>query len=279
MSACHDCNDINCETLGCGKELQRTRQRTEGNMTPKIFLGTPMYGGQCYGHYAQSVFKLQLALNERQWGLNYSFMFNESLINRARNAIARLFLKGDSTHLLFIDADICFEAQDIAAMIEADVDVICGLYPKKEINWQSVAGAMQRNVPIEQLKNHTGSFVVNLMGGASSITIPQNKPFEIMAGGTGCMLIKRHVFEKLAEVTPTYTNDVLDLSGNLTNEKIHNFFNVSICPESNRLLSEDYHFCIEWQKIGGKVHAAPWAKLSHIGTYPFEGALIPDAPR
>lgn len=247
--------------------------------TPNIFLGTPMYGGQCFGFYAQSVFQLQTACAQRGWPVQFSFMYNESLINRARNAIARLFLKGDCTHLLFIDADIRFDAEEILAMVEADVDVICGIYPKKEINWYQVANAVKAGVPVEELKKHTGSFVVNLLGGATSVTIPQNAPFEIMAGGTGCMLIKRQVFEKLAEVTPSYTNDVHDLANNINNEVIHNFFNVSICPDSNRLLSEDYHFCIEWRKIGGKIHGAPWVKLGHNGTYAFEGGLIPDAPK
>lgn len=247
--------------------------------TPNIFLGTPMYGGQCFGFYAQSVFKLQDACRQRNWQIQFSFMFNESLINRARNAIARLFLKGEATHLLFIDADIRFEADEILAMVEADVDLICGIYPKKEINWHQVANAVKAGVPVEELKNHTGSFVVNLLGGATSITIPQNKPFEILAGGTGCMLIKRQVFEKLAEVTPAYTNDVHDLANNITGERIHNFFDVSICPDSNRLLSEDYHFCMEWRKNGGKIHGAPWVRLGHNGTYAFEGGLIPDQPK
>lgn len=245
--------------------------------TPNIFLGTPMYGGQCFGFYAQSVFQLQEACRQREWPLQFSFMYNESLINRARNAIARLFLKGDSTHLLFIDADIRFNPAEILAMVEADVDIICGIYPKKEINWYQVENAVKAGIPTDQLKKHTGSFVVNLLDGATSVTIPQNQPFEILAGGTGCMLIKRQVFEKLAEVTPSYTNDVHDLANNINNETIHNFFDVSICPESNRLLSEDYHFCIEWRKIGGKIHGAPWVNLGHVGTYVFDGGLIPDS--
>jgi hypothetical protein len=90
------------------------------------------------------------------------------------------------------------------------------------------------------------------------------------------MLIKREVFNKLKKKVPHYTNDVGDLSGQLKQmEHIHEYFATSIEPETNRLLSEDYHFCRIWRLAGGKVWAAPWVKLAHIGTYAFEGQLIP----
>jgi GT2 family glycosyltransferase len=105
-----------------------------------------------------------------------------------------------------------------------------------------------------------------------------NEPVEIFNGGTGFMLIKREVFEKLGEKVPSYTNDVGDLSGQLNGaEKIREYFATSIEPETNRLLSEDYHFCREWRLAGGQVWAAPWAHLGHMGSYLFEGALIPAA--
>ena len=117
--------------------------------------------------------------------------------------------------------------------------------------------------------------MVNLVNNAGSVTVPIHEPVEIANGGTGFMLIKRRVFEKLSKIVPTYTNDVMDLAGSVAPaEKIMEFFTTSIEPESNRLLSEDYHFCKEWRKTGGKVYAAPWVRLGHIGSYAFEGQLL-----
>jgi hypothetical protein len=203
-------------------------------------------------------------------------MFNESLITRARNSLAHQFIKSNATHLMFIDSDIRFRPTDILKMLEADKDIICGIYPKKEINWFTVKNAMDNQVPQEHLKYHTGSFVVNLVGYAGEVTVPVDKPVEIFNGGTGFMLIKRKVFDKLSKKVPEYTNDVGDLSGQMgTSAKIKEFFATSIEPETNRLLSEDYHFCRIWRMAGGKVYAAPWAHLGHMGSYLFEGALIP----
>lgn len=234
-----------------------------------------MYGGNCSGFYMQSVLNLTRVLAESGHETMMSFMFNESLITRARNALANQFLKTDCTHLFFVDADIKFEAEDVPPMIHANKDIICGIYPKKEINWDFVKMAVKQDVPVDQLKFFTGSFVVNLANYEGSVTVPVNEPVEIWNGGTGFMLIKREVFAKLAKKVPTYTNDVLDLSGRMGADKIHEYFATSIEKGTNRLLSEDYHFCAIWRKARGKIWAAPWARLSHVGTYVFDGKLLP----
>jgi hypothetical protein len=162
-------------------------------------------------------------------------------------------------------------------MVLADVDVICGIYPKKEINWQSVEAAVQRGEPWQNLKRHTASFVINLLDGAQSITTPVGMPFEILAGGTGCMLIKRHVIERMVQVVPSYISDTMDLSNTIdAGARIANVFDTSIDAASERLLSEDYHFCFKWREMGGKIHAAPWVQLTHTGNYNFEGGMIPE---
>jgi hypothetical protein len=241
----------------------------------KIFISTPMYGGQCYGFYLQSLLQLNNLLRDNNIESTMSFMFNESLITRGRNALAHGFMKSDATHLFFIDADIQFYAPDVLKMIEADKDVICGIYPKKEIDWQGIKNAVDNGVPTEHLKYFTGAFVVNLKGYEGSATVPVDKPVEIWNGGTGFMLIKREVFEKLKPIVPWYVNDVLDLSGTMGAEQISQYFTESIEPETKRLLSEDYHFCKTWRDNGGEIWAAPWAGLTHIGTYAFDGKLLP----
>lgn len=244
------------------------------NVDKKILIGTPMYGGMCSGLYAQQLILLQNMMAQNGIGCALSFLFNESLITRARNAIAKSFLKSDATHLLFIDADIVFQPAQILQMMQADKDVICGIYPKKEINWRSVRAAIESGVPDEQLRFHTGAWVVNLVNYENAVEVPVHEPLEIWNGGTGMMLIKRSVLEAMKEHVPFYNNDVVDLSGNIgQREVIHEFFTTSIEPETNRLLSEDYHFCAEWRKLGGKIHAAPWVELGHVGTYTFEGRL------
>ena len=59
----------------------------------------------------------------------------ESLITRARNLIANEFLRQKSyTHLLFIDADIGFQPELPWKYLQADKDVVCGIYPVKYLD-------------------------------------------------------------------------------------------------------------------------------------------------
>ena len=240
----------------------------------KLFVATPMYGGLCTGGYTMGILECVQTFMHNNIQMYYSYMMNESLITRARNGMSYDFLQSDATHLMFIDADISFKPQDIVRMVQADKDIICGLYPKKEINWKLVSDAVKSGVDYKDLASYTGSFVVNLVGGATESTGNVNEPMEIDNGGTGFMLIKREVFEKLQPTVPKYTNDmILIVDKNPVKKIIDEFFATSIDEVSNRLLSEDYHFCKIAREAGFKVYAAPWANLTHSGTYNFSGTL------
>ena len=247
------------------------------NPTPlkaKLFVATPMYGGMCTGMYASAIMQCVGTFGQAGIQMYYSFMMNESLITRARNSMAFDFLKSDATHLMFIDADINFNPNDIPRMVNANVDIICGLYPKKEINWVEVDAAVKRGVPPQELHRFTGAFVVNLPHGEETKSGNVNEPLEIANGGTGFMLIKRKVFEALADKVPSYTNDMYHAVDTVREVKIiGEYFATSIDEESNRLLSEDYHFCKIAREAGFKVYAAPWAAFGHTGTYTFSGQL------
>ena len=239
-----------------------------------LLVVTPMYGGMCTGSYTQSLLQLGQAFPDQK--VSFSFMFNESLIQRARNALVHFAFKTDFTHLMFIDADIAFNPMDMVKMVEADKPIIAGIYPKKEINWALVRKAAEEGQ--ENLSAFTGSFVVNLLNQQSQVTVPVNEPVEVENVGTGFMLIKRSTFEIIEQKMeiPTYRNDVGDLSNNVqAGEQIKEFFACPIDPDSKRLLSEDYYFCQLARKAGLGVYAAPWAQLAHIGTYVFSGNLLP----
>jgi hypothetical protein len=254
------------------KKPTKPIRKVKQTKPPSVLIATPMYGGMGSGPYLQSMLMLQSAFQHFGIPAGMCFMFNESLITRARNALVASFLKTEFTHLLFIDADIQFRAEDVIHALNADKDIIGGVYPKKEINWHSVMEAVQGNVPVDQLKHHTGAWVINLVDYKGSAVAPSDKPMEVWACGTGMMLIKRRVFEKLKSKVPVYLNDVGDTSGNLKDaEKIHEFFSTSIEPGVQRLLSEDYHFCRLWRMNGGKIYIAPWMQLGHVGTYIFDG--------
>ena len=79
----------------------------------KLFIATPMYGGMAHGMYVKSCLDLQAVMAKYGVETRFSFLFNESLITRARNYLVDEFLRSDCTHLLFIDSDIHYNPQDV----------------------------------------------------------------------------------------------------------------------------------------------------------------------
>jgi hypothetical protein len=238
---------------------------------PHLYVATPMFGGQNCGFYENSMLMLQNTCIQKGVQLSVSGLFNESLVTRARNALVYGFLLSDASHLMFIDADIKFDPDHLLPMISADKDIICGIYPKKEINWGAVRAAIAAGVPDDQLRFHTGSLVFSLIGGPGTHRLPMNEPVEIMHGATGFMLIKRAVFELLAPHVDWYYNDTHYFGTGVMGEKILEFFTTSIDQETHKLLSEDYHFCKLARSKGLTIYAAPWVQLGHFGPYLFEG--------
>lgn len=111
-------------------------------MKRKVMVGTPMYGGQCAGMYTRSIADLAVLFNQWGVGLQLYFLFNESLITRARNYVADEFMRSDCTHLMFIDSDIGFDPRDVMAMLamagdDTEYDVLCGPYPKKSLAYDT----------------------------------------------------------------------------------------------------------------------------------------------
>jgi hypothetical protein len=238
----------------------------------KLFVATPMYGGMCTGMYSSAIMQLVGVCGQNQMLMYFSFMMNESLITRARNELARVFLEQGHDYLMFVDADIHFDGEAVAQLLLADKDIVCGIYPKKEVNWTSVKKAAVAGK--SDLEDYAGAFVFN-MAGTTDAETDETGCIEVRHGGTGFMLIKRGVFEELIPHVPTYrVSSFKDPeTGEYQKPLTHEFFATSI-DESGALLSEDYHFCELWRNHGGKIHAHPFIKLYHVGTYVFGGDIL-----
>jgi len=249
--------------------------------TRKVMVATPMYGGQCAGIYTKSSTDLAMAAKSYGVPLSFFYLFNESLITRARNYLVDEFMRSDFTHLMFIDSDIGFDPNDVLALAaiadpNSDKEIVCGPYPKKAIAWEKIKKAVDKGFADQDpkvLEKYVGDYVFNPVGGAGDIRIDQ--PAEVLEGGTGFMMIQRSAFEKYAAAYPefSYKPDHIRTENFDGTREIMAYFDCVICPESKRYLSEDYMFCQWARKAGIKVWMCPWMKLTHMGSYMFGGSL------
>lgn len=247
----------------------------------KLFVATPMYGGQCSGIYTKSMTDLATACSKHDITLKIYYLFNESLITRARNYCVDEFLRSDCSHLLFIDSDIGFNFRDALMLLqmcddESGYDIVTGPYPKKTISWEKVKKAVDMGYGADnpfQLEHFVGDFVFNPDGDIKSFKI--NEPVKIKEGGTGFMMIHRKVFDVYAEAYPElkYIPDHTRTENFDGSREITAFFDCVIDPESRRYLSEDYMFSHYARRIGLNIWMCPWMKLKHVGNYTFGGSM------
>lgn len=247
-----------------------------------IFVATPMYGGNCSGMYTKSVADLAQFAGKYGVDIKFYYLFNESLIQRARNYIADQFLRSGCTHLMFIDADIAFKSNDVISLLALQIqnpekyDVLTGPYPKKAISWEKVKSAVEQGKAENpyHLQYYTADYALNLVN-KSANTFMLNEPLEVSEAGTGFMLIPRYVFEKYAENYPqySYVPDHARTENFDGSREIMAYFDCEIDPESKRYLSEDYFFCRNIRNIDIKLHTCPWLELMHVGAYIFKGSM------
>jgi len=220
--------------------------KVEELQNKKLFLAVPMYGGQCAGMFTRSVADLTGLCAKYKIPLQFYFLFNESLITRARNYCADEFMRSDCTHLMFIDSDIGFNANDVIAMLamstqNEDYHVLCGPYPKKTISWEKIKMAVDKGAADEnanELENYVGDYVFNPKKNTGSIKI--SEPCEVLEGGTGFMLIQRKVFEQYNENYPQmlYKPDHVRTANFDGTREIMAYFDALIDDKSQNMVPE-----------------------------------------
>ena len=249
----------------------------------KLFVATPMYGGQCAGMFAKSCADLSAICTQYGIPLQYYFLFNESLITRARNYCCDEFMRSDASHMMFIDADIGFNPQDVIALMALQAgepekyEIIGGPYPKKCISWEKIKAAVDKGIADEDanvLEKYVGDYVFNPKGGQQSI--PISEPVEVLEIGTGFMMIEKNAMQKFYD---KYQDQYLYRPDHVRTEhfdgtrKIMMYFQAEVDPVSERYLSEDYWFCQKAIAADIKTWFCPWMKLQHVGSYIFGGSL------
>jgi hypothetical protein len=226
----------------------------------KLFIATPFFGGATY-NYVQGIFNLAYNLGKLGVHSHFCQTLNNPYIWTARNRLVADFLKTDFTHFIFIDQDIGFLAEDVFALIQQNKDVVAGTYPLKQINWNHVEQAVKDGVPVEKLESSTATHVFLPLNKQEKIN--NKELLEVISVGTGFMLIKREVFEKLAKTVDSYV-DVITPELRI---KTLDFFGHS--RMDNEFFGEDVSFCMRVRNEGIKIYVAPWVQCSHYGFYHF----------
>jgi hypothetical protein len=257
-------------------------QGHQGKPRGKVMVAIPCFGGQMTASTANSVMNLLCSFMLSHVPFEKCFPANESLITRGRNLCVKRFLDSDCTHLLFIDADVGFRTRDVGTLLDAEVDVVVGAYPKKVIGWHIVAEAAKQGCPPEELARQGAIFASNVVPGPDGevdvVMRNGHRYVEVHDANTGFMLITRACLERYVEAFRAdieYQVDPDALTGKV--ETMWNVFHAGILGGTPgvppRYLSEDYWFCRKWQELGGKIWLSLDTDLTHSGYHTFTGDI------
>lgn len=215
-----------------------------------IMVGTPMFGGQCYDAYLHGMLDLRAECAARGLPFGCVTLRNESDIKRARNRVMAEFLASSYSHLVFIDADIGFEARDVLRLVAHNFDYVGATYAKKNRARTDFAV-----VPLMEARR--------LRSGLIEVAA--------LPGGFFCITrdLAMRMFQGYAD--RRYMLSPPERKGEPWEMWLSDLFGSIIDPETREYWTEDYAFSRRWRELGESVWLDPHIVLEHSGTSVFTG--------
>jgi hypothetical protein len=214
----------------------------------RVMASIPCYDGSP-SHITQSSFlRSRDIANSLGFAIDINMRCNDSSIGRARDIMFSEFLDKhlDATDMVFIDADIGWEAEGLIRLLSHPVDFVGASYRSRGDPEVYVL----RTLDNELQRDRTNGLM------------------EVEGLATGFLRITRRAAVKLANAYKDewYTDPT---APGLT---IRNLFNFEV--RDHRLYSEDYNFCRRWRALGEKCWLDPEQTMHHIGPKVFTGNLM-----
>jgi hypothetical protein len=214
-----------------------------------LYIALPTYGG-IEPAFLMSMLQLEHVLSREGIPHRYAPLIGESHITRGRNKLAHRFMQSAETDFLFLDCDLQFDPQTILRLLRSGHDVVGAPYP---------------------VKAHPTRLVCTVTDEARARAPGQDGFVEAYDVPTGCLLVRRRVFDRLREIVHTYRDDLeVDPA---KREIVSLYFDDGIEDGSrpdSRWLSEDYWFVRMAQLAGFTTWLDARARLRHFGRIGYE---------
>jgi len=212
-----------------------------------VFIALPAYDFKVSLKLAISL--AQFAQQAQQHGVDIQIgsICGCSVVSRARNLLAQDMLDSDCTDLMFIDADINFEAADIFRLMAWTSD------PKRGI----VAG-------VPRTRSTAKQYIATLDQDDGEITMDGMGLVRAKRVATAFMMVRRDVFETLDAAHPEWR-----YYDERTERTVPCIFDFMLTDEG--YVGEDYLFCDRAREQGFEVWIDPTIKLGHMGVQEYEG--------
>ena len=214
----------------------------------KLFIAIPAYDYKVTLRQAISLAAFAQEAVRQDITIQIGSICGCSVVSRARNLLVADFMESDCTHLMFIDADINFEADAILRVLQ----------------WAQHEDRNIVAVP-PRVRDPETRYIVNLKtNGDDTININGYGLVEVECVATAFMMIQRKVFEDLIADNPEWT-----YWEPKTQRFIHAVFDFKVTPEG--YIGEDFLFCDRARAKGFHVWIDPAITLGHMGVQEYIG--------
>jgi hypothetical protein len=219
-----------------------------------LFVAIPTYDGKLNIKTAFNLAQLTAIAGQHGISVMFAHISGCSIITVARNALVHKFLDTDCTDLLFLDADVIATADDVMRLLaqSTNKDIAAGLYPRR---------AMDKNFFVDIPHDEEGNMIFD------------GSMLKVNRIGTGFMMIKRYVLEKLIADHPEWEYETKPDEGNKA-FAVFDFANVN-----GKYTGEDYLFCDRAREAGFEVWVDVEISLPHVGTEEFTRNFVEDVIR
>ena len=239
-------------------------------MATSLTIATPAFGEMFYTPYVQSVLRLQRAALAHKWGFRHATV-SYAYVGDSRNyLLTHWYDKSDSSHLLFVDADMGFEPQLIFDMVAFDKPVTGVIYPKRQVNLVKLAELAAKGEPPARAIARAHDFIVRPLRGRP----PRRMGgfIEVEGCGTGIMLIKRETVKTMLEKLPAINDTNAKKTSPMTADLDRLIRAFDVIEVDGTPLVDDFAFCYRWQKLcQGELWARADQSVTHIGLHKFGG--------
>jgi hypothetical protein len=217
----------------------------------KLFIGLPAYDFKISVKMAIALAEFCVKAQQHGVSIQISNVSGCSVVSRVRNIIANEFLESQAEHLLMIDSDMTFNADDIFRILAwsqtKPIVAAVGVARKKEKVYFSSLDQDEDN-----------NIIMDRMG-----------LVKVKRVGTGFIMIQRKVFETMRDAHPEWK--YMDQN---TGKMLQSFFDFKSTPDG--YVGEDYVFCDRAHEHGFTAWVDPTIKLGHMGVMEYEGSFGED---
>lgn len=102
-----------------------------------VFIATPAYDEWACVEYASSLAETAIRLTDAGIGWRHAFNVGNPFLDLSRTELVNKFLETDAESILFIDADVGWDAKVVTRVLSYPQEIVGGLVPKRDAKSES----------------------------------------------------------------------------------------------------------------------------------------------